>query len=135
MSILLVLPVDRCRSLIPKLRRPKTRIFTTDTCRGAQRLLAENPTAELIITGLSLDDGNWCDVVRYVVDRGHNAEIIVSSPVASQTLWSEVIWRGAYSLLLEPYDSEEVASLVDGAFRAARETSFRLEPRSHAHAA
>jgi DNA-binding NtrC family response regulator len=135
MSMLLVLPMDRCRSLIPKLQRPKTRILTADNCRGAQRLLAENPDIELVITGLSLDDGNWCDVVRCVVDRGHNAQIIVSSPVASQTLWSEIIWRGAYDLLFEPYDFEEVARIVDGAFRAARETAFHPDHRTHANAA
>lgn len=135
MSMLLVLPMDRCRTLIPKLQRPKTRILKADHCRDAMRLLAENPGIELIITGLSLDDGNWSDVVRYVVDRGHNAEIIVSSPVASQTLWSEIIWRGAYDILLEPYDVEEVARIVDGAIRAAREASSRRHHRGHAHAA
>jgi DNA-binding NtrC family response regulator len=135
MSVLLVLPMDRCRSLVPKLQRPTKQIFTADNCRSAQKLLAENLDIELVITGVSLDDGNWCDVVRYIVDRGHHAEIIVSSPVASQTLWSEVIWRGAYDLLLEPYDLEEVERLVDGALRAARETSFRLDRRYQANAA
>lgn len=135
MSVLLALPSDRCRSLLPKLQIPRTRIFMVDDCRGAQRVLAENPDIELIITGLSLDDGNWCDVLNYVVDRGHHAEIIVSSPVASQTLWSEVLWRGAYDLLLEPYDFEEVGRLVDGALRAAREASFRLDRRYQANAA
>jgi DNA-binding NtrC family response regulator len=135
MSVLLALSPDRCRSLMPKLQLPKTRIFMVGDCRGVQRVLAENPDIELIITGLSLDDGNWCDVVKHVVDRGHHAEIIVSSPVASQTLWSEVLWRGAYDLLLEPYDFEEVARLVDGAIRAARETSFRLDRKYQANAA
>lgn len=135
MSMLLVLPMDRCRSLIPKLQRPETRILTVDNCRGAQRLLANDPGIELIVTSLSLDDGNWCDVVRLVVDQGHKAEIIVSSPVASETLWSEIIWRGAYDLLLEPYDREEVARVVDGAFRAAREASVRLDHGAHANAA
>lgn len=135
MSMLLVLPMDRCRSLIPKLQRPKARILKADTCRGAQRLLADNPGIELIVTALSLDDGNWCDVVRCVVDGGHNAEIIVSSPVASETLWSEVIWRGAYDLLLEPYDHKEVARIVDGAIRATREASIRLDHKAQANAA
>jgi DNA-binding NtrC family response regulator len=135
MSVLLVLPKDRCRSLVPKLQRPKTHILKADNCRSAQQLLAENPDIKLVITGLSLDDGNWCDVVRYVVDRGHHAEIIVSSPVASQTLWSEVIWRGGYDLLLEPYDLEEVGRLVDGALRTARETAFRFIARHQANAA
>lgn len=135
MSMLLVLPMDRCRSLISKLQRPKMRIHTANSCRGALRLLADNPNIELIVTGLSLEDGNWSDVVRYVVECGHKAEIVVSSPVASETLWSEIIWRGAYDILLEPYDHEEVARVVDGAFRAARESSIRVDHKTQAHAA
>jgi DNA-binding NtrC family response regulator len=121
MSLLLALPA--CRSLMAKLDGSRARILSAQNVRRARRLLEEDPTIEVVITGLSFDDGNWCDVVKYVVDRGHRAEVIVTSPVATQTLWSEIIWRGAYDLLIEPYGAEEVLRAVEGAIREARRTS------------
>ncbi len=55
----------------------------------------------MIITQLTLADGNWCDLFKYLVDRGSHASVVVSSPQADERLWSEVLWRGAYDLLVE----------------------------------
>ena len=73
----------------------------------------------MIITQLTLADGNWCDLFKYLVDRGSHASVVVSSPQADERLWSEVLWRGAYDLLVEPYESGEVCRVVEGALRVA----------------
>jgi FixJ family two-component response regulator len=46
--------------------------------------------------------------------------LIVSSPQADEILWSEVLWRGAYDLLVEPYESDELRNTLEGALRASQ---------------
>ena len=83
----------------------------------------------MIITQVTLTDGNWCDIFKYLVDHGIQASTVVSSPQADEQLWSEVLWRGAYDLLVEPYETREVHQTIEGALRAAR-TSGRARAAS-----
>ena len=82
-----------------------------------------------IITKLSLEDGNWCDMVRHMDDHTERAAIIVTCSEADERLWSEIIWRGVSDLLVEPYDRQLVKRVVEGALRGALQTS-RLSARS-----
>jgi FixJ family two-component response regulator len=54
-----------------------------------------------------------------LVDRGIHASVVVSARLADERLWSEVLWRGAYDVIVEPYEAEEVRRIVEGALRAA----------------
>ena len=54
------------------------------------------------------------------MDCDIHASTVVSSPHADERLWSEVLWRGAYDLLVEPHESREVHQTVTGALRAVR---------------
>jgi FixJ family two-component response regulator len=73
---------------------------------------------ELVISDLSLPDGNWCDVFRHLVDNGLHAAMVVVARQADERLWSEVLWRGAYDLLVEPFEDSDVRRVVEGAVRA-----------------
>jgi len=89
--------------------------------RAARECMNVNPTIDIVITQVSLKDGNWCDVLAFVVNRGVEARVVVSSTVADERFWSEALWRGVYDVLLEPYDVLEVRRIVDGALLAAEQ--------------
>jgi DNA-binding NtrC family response regulator len=120
---LLVMPAERRRLLIQSLRPLHLEILAVENCQQAHRLLKTHPPVEVVITDLSLSDGNWCDVFRYVIDNGISASLVVTSRLADERLWSEVLWRGAHDMLVEPFDSSEVLRIVEGALRAVRTTS------------
>jgi FixJ family two-component response regulator len=69
----------------------------------------------VVVTDLSHPDGNWSDLLRHVVDVGLDTRVVVCSPAADERLWAEVFWRGAYDLLVEPYNREQVQSIVETA--------------------
>jgi len=112
------MPKAACRPLVKSLRSLDINVLSVSDCQQARALLRTRPAIELIITQVTLADGNWCDLFKYLVDRSSHASVVVASPQADERLWSEILWRGAYDLLVEPYKSDEVIRVVEGALRA-----------------
>ncbi len=127
-AVLLVMPRECSPLLLKVLKSLDVDVLAVEDCQQARELLQTRPAVEVIITQVTLADGNWCDLFKYLVDRHSQASVVVSSPQAYERLWCEVLWRGAYDLLVEPYKSDEVSRVVEGALRAAH-------PSGHARAA
>jgi len=58
-----------------------------------------------------------------VVRSGVEAPVIVCSRLADPELWVTALARGAYDVLVEPYERGEVRRILDGA--AARERRWQ----------
>jgi DNA-binding NtrC family response regulator len=116
-------------ALIPHLSAADLNVYEVETCREARTFLSSRPTVDVIISDLSLPDGNWCDMVRHMVDHAERAAMIVACSEADERLWSEILWRGVYDLLVEPYDPDQVKRVVEGALRGAHQAS-RSSPHS-----
>ena len=104
-------------------------VHATDSFHGACRQLRADPDVVVIITDITLPDANWCDILRFLVANDLSASVVVTAPDANESFWSEVLWRGGYDLLLEPYEDLEIKRIVKGAARAARE-EFRFRPKN-----
>ena len=117
---LVVMPKERRRPLLQSLESLNFETLLVGNCTEARRLLQTAPPVQVVITQVSLPDGNWCDVLRFLVDSGMEASVVVTSPQADENLWSEVLWRGAYDLLIEPFETDEVRRTMEGALRARR---------------
>ena len=117
---LLVMPLEHRRTFLDALASLTIPVYAVGSCLEALQVLPALESLELVITDASLCDGNWRDVLEAVADCGLHASVVVHSPGANETLWSEVVWRGAYDLLVQPCEPEEVCHSVEGALRAAR---------------
>lgn len=130
--IVLLVTTDtiRASALMPHLSAANLKIYSIETCREARAFLSDLPRVDLIIAELSLPDGNWCDMIRHLVDHAERTAMVVtcSEVEADERLWSEVIWRGVYDLLVEPYDQQLVKRVVEGALRGAHQAG-RLAAR------
>lgn len=117
---LIVMPPERRSPLLKNLRALKVEVLAVGNCQQARGLLQTQPPVDVVITQVTLSDGNWCDIFKYLVDNDIHASLVVSSPQADEILWSEVLWRGAYDLLVEPYESQELQATLEGALRASQ---------------
>jgi DNA-binding NtrC family response regulator len=115
---LLVMSAERRRPLLRSLKLLEIEVLAVETCQQARALLQTHPPVDVVISQVTLPDGNWCDVFKYLVDNGVEAGLVVSSPHADEILWSEVLWRGAYDLIVEPYQTDELRKTLEGALRA-----------------
>jgi DNA-binding NtrC family response regulator len=69
--------------------------------------------AEVVITGVSLPDGNWCDVLTSTVRADSAARVLICSREADERFWSEAIWRGVHDILVAPFTAEYLERAVD----------------------
>ena len=127
-TALVVMSRERRLPLLENLDRLTLNVLTAEDCRQARALLQTRPALEIVIIDVSLTDGNWCDIFKLLVDYGISASVVVTSGTADERLWSEVLWRGAYDILVEPYGREEVRRVLEGALRAI-EAQRSLQPR------
>lgn len=118
-TVLLVTSPDDSRRLLTDLESfDNLRVLTAHSFRNARRTLEEQGEVAVILTAVSHADGNWCDLLRLVVNRGIQAQVIVCTPKCDEGLWSEVLWRGAYDVLVQPFETAELRRILDGALRA-----------------
>ncbi len=119
--ILLIMPPQKPRIvLLASLESLDSEVVIAENCRQARGLLQSDPPLDVVITHATLSDGNWCDVIANLVQSGSDASVIVTSAVADERMWSEVLWRGAYDILVQPYESFEVRRVIEGALRAGQ---------------
>ncbi len=118
-TVLIIMRGGRRRShLSACLRALGTAPIEVDDCRQAQHVLAQDGPLKLVISDVDLHDGNWRDTLAASVRRPGGVSFLVSTPLADYGLWSEVLWRGAHDLLVEPYSASEVGRIVESALRA-----------------
>ena len=118
-ALVVIADKRRTSSLIPHLYAANVEVRLVETCREARTFLSRRPTTDLVIADVSVGDGNWCTIVRHVVDYAERAAIVVVSSDADERLWSEILWRGVYDLWIEPFDGHEVKRVIEGAMRGS----------------
>jgi DNA-binding NtrC family response regulator len=102
-SILLVMPPDTpgFAAILACLETQDIDLVVVSDCRGVRReLRIARPS--VVITSVTLSDGNWCDVLSQVVHSELGSSVIVYAQEIDERLRSEVLSRGAYGLVARP---------------------------------
>ena len=84
------------------------------TYRGALRYLAAYRPA-VIVCDCPLDEGGWKDVLSHIAPMPDAPQLIVTCRQPGSSLWSEVLHLGAFDMLAQPLDAEEVNRVVSAA--------------------
>ncbi len=114
-TTLLVLSPQRRSKLQRLLNDCGVQTSLASTLEEARQKLASSSSYDLVLTDAELPDGSWQDLLQFVLDSRKACEIVVSSRCADEDLWAEVLQRGAYDLLVEPYDQQEVCRIIESA--------------------
>jgi DNA-binding NtrC family response regulator len=69
----------------------------------------------VILTEASLPDGTWLDVLDLARRVTPNSDVIVTDPDADARFWAEVLNRGAYDLIAQPFAAIEVQRILGNA--------------------
>ena len=84
-------------------------------CSEARRTLETKPKVRVVLTDTVLPDGDWRRVLEIVAHSCPNSEVGVSSRFGDYKLWIDLLEQGAYDVLVEPYEWEEVRRIVEAA--------------------
>ena len=91
-------------------------LFTVRERRRAMRYLARN-SVHVIITEKDLPDWNWKTVLGDIRLLASPPQLIVTSRDADEQLWAEALNVGAYDVLAQPFNREEVERVIASARR------------------
>ncbi len=105
-------------------------VLAVSDCRQAREALRTHPEVKVVVSDVTLSDGNWSGLLSHLVDQDMTASLVVRAPSADERLWSEALWRGVYDILVEPQESDEVRRVIEGALRAAHTSSRTAPPRA-----
>ena len=129
-SILVICPLDSRRSQLRNiLTPPQWEIREAATYGEAVGILDKRRIA-VTICDTEIADGNWQVLLANLQSRSHPPNLIVSSRLADERLWAEVLNLGAYDVLVQPFDRGEVLRVARMAWMA-----WRQERQSRAAAA
>jgi DNA-binding response OmpR family regulator len=89
----------------------KWRVLAVATRRGALERLRVNPVSVIICESV-LEDGTWRDLLDQSCACADGPPLIVTSRLADEYLWSEVLNLGGYDVLAKPFSDREVRHVL-----------------------
>ena len=108
----------------------KWKLYISRTCSEAMALLKKK-LIPVVLCECELPDGSWKDIVERTARAANPPAVIVSSRLADEHLWSEVLDCGGYNVLAKPFRESEVFRDVSLAWLAWKSRAGRL-PQTHA---
>ncbi len=84
------------------------------TCNGARRAMRAGHTFDVVVTDLTLCDGNWWSVYQDLTITNSPAEIVVIVPRKAVNV-EEILAHGVYAVLGQPLERDEVLSALESA--------------------
>ena len=91
------------------------RFDSVSTVRDGIRYLRRHSPG-LLICDERLEDGDWKAILDAVMKVACPPRMIVTSRLADERLWAEVLNLGGYDLLAKPFDASEVVRVVGTAW-------------------
>jgi two-component system response regulator HydG len=93
-------------------------------CREAIAAIAEQDL-DVVLCEARLPDGDWKDLLDDLSRRANPPYLIVTSRLADESLWAEVLNLGGYDVLAKPFVSGEVCRVVGLACEHHQERQVR----------
>lgn len=98
-------------------RHTKWTLLESRGCLEALALLRRGPVP-VVICDCSLPDGHWTDIIKMIAELPAPPLVIVSSRLADDRLWAEVMGSGGYDVLEKPFNHAELVRVVSLAWLA-----------------
>ncbi len=90
-------------------------MLATSSIQEGIRCIHEN-SPQLVICDERMEDGDWRAILDVTIKERYPPYLIVTSRLADDRLWAEVLNRGGYDLLAKPYEPSEVIRVVGTAW-------------------
>ena len=90
------------------------RMASVHTCRSAKAVL-QRQSVSVIVCERDLPDGNWRDLLGLAGHTARSPLMIVTSRLADEHLWAEVLNLGGYDVLAKPFHEQEVRHVLASA--------------------
>ncbi len=127
--LLLVGAVEEDQSVASPLAQFPWETHRAGSCREALALVRRN-IPRVIVSERDLPDGDWKDILGLAEKQKFPPVVVVTSRLADEYLWAEVLNLGGYDVLAKPLDRSEVRRTISLAWQHwvnRRATAARFE--------
>ncbi len=90
-------------------------VTSARSCREAASVLTHDQFG-IILCESDLPDGNWIEILNQISGVREKPLLIVTSRLADESLWAEVLNLGGYDLLAKPFSRQEVRHVLTSAW-------------------
>jgi DNA-binding response OmpR family regulator len=117
LSALLVGEFEADRSLVHEVfRKFGWKLFEARNRQRAMQYL-ENHPVQVVIAESDVPNWNWKRLLKDLDNLANPPQLIVTSRIADESLWSEVLNVGGYDVMAQPLDAYEVQRVIASAHR------------------
>ena len=116
--ILLVMPPERRARMQRLLSEDDIDLNFAEGIADAQGKLSGPARYDLAFVDSELPDGSWRDLLQFVVASRKGCEMVVCSRCGDERLWAEVIQCGAFDLVPEPMERQEIRRIMHSALES-----------------
>lgn len=120
-ALLIVSPDDEDHRLLQRILEGDCRLHRAVSRRHTISMVRRYHP-KVVICDQVLADGDWRDLLTDLHREKEVPALIVSSRLADDRLWAEVLNLGGYDLLLKPFRAAEVSRVVKMAARRSFST-------------
>lgn len=125
-NVLAVLPTEEDRESLRRIfQHCNWNLTLVRSIAEACSAIAERPIGVVLTECHLSDEEDWKDLLENLNRFDNRPPLIVTSSLADDRLWAEVLNLGGYDLLMKPFDGREVARVISLAWRAWRDRVFR----------
>jgi DNA-binding NtrC family response regulator len=125
-TAMLLMARERRPPLLEALESCGIDVLLVCNCNEGRQMLEIHPQVQVVVTDAALPDGDWREVLHIVAQAGINIEVVVCSRLGDHKLSMDVLEHGAYDVLVEPYECEEVRRIVETATDKSYKRSLPL---------
>jgi DNA-binding NtrC family response regulator len=90
------------------------RIHRSTTLDHAEAQLRATKS-RVLLTDISFERGGWEDALRMAARLPLRTAVVLVSRLADERLWIDALERGAYDLILEPFQADEMRRILENA--------------------
>lgn len=115
-TVLVVMQAQRQEALRSQLHTPEIKLWFASNCDEARQMLRTHPEICVILSDVTLPDGNWWCIHKELQQQAHHTELIVVLPHRERDV-REILSHGAFAVIAEPFCRAEIVSLISAAER------------------
>ena len=130
-TILVIGPLDSRRRALRNILTPPQWEVREAATYGEAIAILDDRSIEVAICDTEIEDGNWQVLLANLQNRANPPNLIVSSRLADERLWAEVLNLGGYDVLVQPFDRGEVLRVARMAWVAWRQKCQNRTSQGH----
>ncbi|MCB9386091.1 MAG: hypothetical protein H6509_15885 [Bryobacterales bacterium] len=115
--VLTVAADDALDALLDAPQADSFEVVAARNCAEARATFARRLEFDVVVSDLTLEDGNWWSIFEVLTNQNTGAEMVVVAPRRGLDV-SEILAHGVFSVLGRPVTSAELVEVIEEAARS-----------------